>query len=318
MSWMEAFLLRDAARVAASVPAARLSQMRSFVRAGELRSHAADDLVDGFAVASLALYREAAVFYMAARLSAGGLLAADETLLPERVVGRFASLEPRAAPPCADADFRAFLHLITDPDPLLLDRLTRSERNARMRGVRAMVRWLRSLLEPRSLLLVRALRVVRIALLALVVVGPLAWWALEQAKPKNIALHAAVTTSSIHPAATCTPDKFTDGVTVGTYGVHTNKEEMPWVQVDLGDVHRIDMVKIYNRGDAGFDDGLPMTLLFSEDGAAFLPVDTREQSFDQWTPWTFEAQKMRARYLRVNGARGKWVALNEMEVFGKK
>jgi hypothetical protein len=317
---MEAFLLRDAARAAASLPVARLSQVRSFVRAGELRSHAADDLVDRFAVASLALYREAAVLYMAALLSAAGWVAANETLSPERVVDRFASLETRAAP-CPDAEFRAFLHLIAHPHPLLLDRLTRSEKKARMRAVRAMVRWLRSLLEPRSLLTVRAVRVARIALLGLlgfVVVKSLAWGTRELTRPINIALHAPYTTSSIHPRATCTASGFTDGVTVGNYGVHTDREEMPWVQVDLGDVHRIDTVKIYNRGDGWFDGGLPMTLLFSEDGDAYVPVDTRSESFDQWIPWVFEAGKMRARYVRVNGARGTWVALNEIEVFGKK
>jgi hypothetical protein len=316
--WIEAFLLREAARVAASYPPARQGQLRSLVQAGELRSRAADELIDDFAVAALALYREAAVLYMAALLSAAGLVAANETLLPERVVHHFASLETRATPPCSDADFRAFLLLVADPDPLLIDRTTRFERAARIGRTREMVHWLRTLLEPRSLMHVRALRVVRIALASFLVVGSLFWGIRELRKPKNIALHAPVTTSSVHPHATSSAYGLTDGVTAGSYGVHTNTEEKPWVQIDLGDVYRIDTVKIYNRGDGWFDAGMPMTLLFSEDGTEFASVDTRAESFDQWAPWVFEAGKKRARYVRVNGARGTIVALNEIEVFGKK
>jgi hypothetical protein len=274
--------------------------------------------MDGFAVASLALYCEAAVFYMAALLAAEGLVAADETLAPERVALRFASIASRAGPRCAGDDFQEFLRLIADPDPLLLDRLTRSEREACLQRARTMVRGLRTLLEPRSLMQVRALRVARVAVLGFVVAGTLAWGGNELHKPKNIALHAPVTTSSVYPHATFPPNGLTDGVTSGPYGVHTNREEAPWVQVDLGDTYRIDRVKIYNRGDGYFDFGMPMTLLFSENGGDFTPVDTRTESFDQWTPWTYEAGKRRARYVRVNGAKSTVVVLNEIEVFGKK
>jgi hypothetical protein len=314
--WVEAFMLRNAARVAASCPADRRGQIRSLVEAGELRSRAADELARGFAVASLALYCEAAVLYMAAHLAAKGHVDANET--PDRVVLHFASLETQASPPGSDADFRAFLGLLIDPDPLLLDRLTRSERVARLRGVRDKVHWLRTLLEPRSLLHLRALRIGRIALLAFLVVGTVAWQIQEARKPRNLALHAPVTLSSVHPHATFPADGLTDGVKVGTYGAHTNWEETPWVQVDLGDVYRIDTVKVYNRGDGWYDIGMPMTLLFSEDGVEFTEVDERVEQFYRWDPWVFEAGKQRARYVRVHGAKGKVVALNELEVFGRK
>src|SRR5262249_42942668 len=137
-------------------------------------------------------------------------------------------------------------------------------------------------------------------------------------KPTNIALHAPITTSSVHPYSVALPTGLTDGVTTGAYGVHTNREEAPWVQIDLGSVYQIDKVKIYNRGHGWFDDGLPMTLLFSEDGKDLVQVDTRTKSFGQWLPWIFEAKKKRARYIRVNGAHGSFVALNEIEVFGKR
>ena len=82
--------------------------------------------------------------------------------------------------------------------------------------------------------------------------------------------------------------------------------------------YRITKVKIYNRGDGYFDDGLPMTLEFSENGTDFVEIDKRTKSFGQWVPWTADGDKKPARYVRIHGNRGSYVALNEIEVFGKK
>jgi hypothetical protein len=146
----------------------------------------------------------------------------------------------------------------------------------------------------------------------------LLWASTKLVSPTNIALRKPVTVSSVHPAATSPPAGLTDGVTSGSYGVHTNREDAPWVQVDLGEVYRINKVKIYNRGDGWFDDGLPMTLQFSENGTDFAEVDKRTTNFGQLIPWTFDAQKKTARFLRVTGAKGTYVSLSELEVFGRK
>jgi hypothetical protein len=215
-------------------------------------------------------------------------------------------------------EFDALVELVLANDPLVLDRLPRDEALRRLGSVRSVVQALRNLNEPRSLARIRALRVGRLALLAALVVGIVAWSAGAAFKPTNIALHKPVTVSSVHPFATGAQTMLTDGVTTGAYGAHTNKEEAPWVQVDLTAVYRLDRVKIYNRGDGWFDDALPLTLALSENGTDFVVVDTRSKSFGQWSPWIFEAKKMRARYVRVKGAPGSYVALRQIEVFGKK
>ena len=238
----------------------------------------------------------------------------DEPLRPEQVFDRFRELENNDLP----GSERELDELLLANDPLVLDRLPREEAMRRLGSVRDVVDALRDLNEPRSLGRIRAVRIVRVALLGILVVGLFAWLVVAILRPTNIALHKPVMVSSVHPLATGTPTGLTDGVTAGTYGAHTNKEEAPWVQVDLTSVYRIDRVKIYNRGDGWFDEGLPMTLAFSENGKDFVVVDTRTQTFGQWLPWTFDAKKMPARYIRVNGASGSFVALNEIEVFGKK
>jgi hypothetical protein len=110
----------------------------------------------------------------------------------------------------------------------------------------------------------------------------------------------------------------TDGVISGaTYGVHTDVSDAPWVQVDLLAVYALDKIKIYNRGDAFFDDGLPMTLQVSDNGVTFVDVETRTKLFGQTTPWVAKARGLKARFVRIRGARGKYVTLSELEVFGR-
>src|SRR5262249_14143168 len=126
------------------------------------------------------------------------------------------------------------------------------------------------------------------------------------------------TVSSTHPSSNAPEGGLTDGSTSGAYGVHTAVEDNPWVRVDLGDVYRLKKIKVYNRGDGWYDDGLPLTLELSENGVDFAVIDRRTASFSQWSPWVVAGEGKRARYIQVHGSRGKFVALSELEAFGKK
>ena len=129
-----------------------------------------------------------------------------------------------------------------------------------------------------------------------------------------MALHKPVTTSGVHPHATSPPSGLTDGETAGAYGVHTQVGPLPWVTVDLLAAHVIDRIKIYNRNDGWFDDGLPLTVQLSANGVDFVDVATRTTSF---VKWTIDVPRQKARYVRVRSASGKYVALSELrEVFG--
>ena len=114
------------------------------------------------------------------------------------------------------------------------------------------------------------------------------------------------------------PSGFTDGIKSGAYGVETTVSAAPWVQVDLEGLYAVGTVKIYNRGDTAFDAGLPMTLQLSENGRDFVDVDTRATSFSQAKPWVTKTQNRVCRYVRVCATPGHYIALAEIEVFGRK
>jgi hypothetical protein len=317
-SLREALLLEDAEAEAEGYATGAVAAMRAFVRAGADRALVAERALDGHPASALSLYREAAVFYMAARVrvSADGELA--EPLAAREVVARFRDLVPRHPPPCGPRELETFLAFVAlaelrgGVDPASEPGTRRAAESARV-----VVRWLGTLVEPRGLDELRFVRRVRLGLVTAVVVALAALAAASLLGPKNLALHKPVTMSVVHPASSAVPGGLTDGVVTGAaYGAHTSEGENPWVQVDLLAVYALDKVAIYNRGDGRFDEGLPMTLQLSQDGVRFADVATRTTVFTQTEPWVAKPHGELARYVRVRGARGKYVALSELEVFG--
>src|SRR6185369_14414810 len=106
--------------------------------------------------------------------------------------------------------------------------------------------------------------------------------------------------------------------TTGAYGIETTVSDDPWVQVDLERLHKIYTVKVYNRGDTAFDAGLPCTLQCSENGREFVDLDKRVNVFSQAQPWVVKPRGRACRYVRVRADKGKYIALSEIEVFGRK
>jgi hypothetical protein len=313
----DTFLLAGAERKVASYPQGRRDKMKELFAAAELRRRATGELFEGPA-ASLALFREAALLYMAAFVAVAPDGELREPLRPAEVLAQFEKLDKELACPCSKNDLDAFFELLVEADPLALDRLAPSEASERARSIPVIVTWLRDLNEPRTVGQIRRQRYARIASFSFILLGTLGWGVNALVAPKNIALQKPVTMSSMYPGVTSNPLGLTDGITSGAYAVHTNKEEKPWVQVDLGEVYRIDKVKVYNRGDGWFDEGLPMTLELSENGVDFTEAETRTKSFGQWIPWTAKVGKKKGRFVRVRGNRGAYVTLSEIEVFGNK
>jgi hypothetical protein len=291
--------------------------MRAFHRAARARADAADELVEREPRAAWPLYREAAVLYMAAVLSVRSPTKLDEPLRTDQVVTLFGELEHVKAPPGSREKLRDFLAQLVAADPLLFDALRGPEAVDKLRELRPWIGWLGELVETRTPRELGRQRLVRLAVAGMFAIAIFCWVFFVKLAPPDIALHKPVSVSSTHPNSTAAPAGLTDGATTGPYGVHTNLEAAPWVQVDLLAVYRIDQVKVYNRGDGWFDDGLPMTLLFSTNGTDFKEVDKRTTSFGQWLPWTYGAHHQTARYIRIAGAPGKYVALSELVVSGK-
>jgi hypothetical protein len=220
---------------------------------------------------------------------------------------------PRAQP----TDDERVRRALSARDPLYFDRLSAEDaERTRWALERAAARVRRSV-EARSVTHLRGARWGRWAALALVLlyVG----FAVVRATvlPKNIALDKPVQPSSrkVNP-----PDghELVDGDVGTSFGVHTNLEDNPNVVIDLQDKYWIDKVSVYNRVDGWFDDCLPLVVELSVDGAKWDEIGRRETSFGASPPWTVSGRGKPAHFVRVRVARHSYLALSEVEVFGKK
>jgi NedA-like, galactose-binding domain len=313
---LDVILLEKAERIASSYPASGQQRLRELFQMGTRRVSAATDLLESQPVAAAVLYRDAALAYISAILTSRGETVEFGPGDMKRALEKLDTV--RSELPAAPAEFERARELLTDDDVLALDRLRESNARLGAQAIAATVTWLHDTIEPRSVVEIRRSRILRLVVLGLAVVGLLVWGGVAIFSPPNIALHKRVLVSANHPASTAPEGGLTDGISSGSYGVHTAVEDNPWVRVDLGDVYELSKVKVFNRGDGWFDDCLPLALEFSENGVDFTQVDRRTTSFSQWSPWVFAAQGKRARYIQVHGNKGKYVTLAELEAYGKK
>jgi hypothetical protein len=223
-------------------------------------------------------------------------------------------IEARDLPP-PPPDFADTESLISNPDSLSADALPPAEATRLTESLQSTLRWLRRRIEPRTLAELKRDKLLRLGGVTVALLVVLTTSIIWLVRPHSLARGKPVLVSSNHPNSTAPEGGLTDGNTKDGYGVHTRLEPHPWVSVDLGQSHAIDRVKIYNRGDGWFDDSLPLKLEFSEDGKTFELVDERTKSFSQAAPWVYRAKGKKARYVRVSGRSGGFVALSELEVF---
>jgi hypothetical protein len=220
---------------------------------------------------------------------------------------------PRAQP-TDDARVRSAL---STHDALYFDRLSAEDvERARWALERAAARLRRSV-EARSVANLRGTRWGRWAAVALVLAY--AAFAIVRAAllPKNIALGKPVHPSSRHVNP---PDghELVDGEVGTSFGVHTNNEDDPNVVIDLQGAYWIDSVKVYNRVDGWFDDCLPLVVELSVDGTKWTEIGRRETHFEASPPWAVSGGGRPAQFVRLRVARRGYLALSEVEVFGKK
>jgi len=314
------FLLKNVEHRVSAYSIEQARTIRELFEAAELRHEAARDLLDrDDPVPSLELARSASRLYARAMLAArmAPLELAKRT--PEEAWTELTSSVERSELPAPPAEFERAWTLLDGPDDPGLGRLGGDELLDRTRPVFDLLRWLSRQVEPRSLARVRHQQWRRRGLLVALIVGVVGWAYNALFALPNVALHQRVQLSSVHPNSTAAQGAVVDGVIDQSYGAHTGTDNPPWVKVDLGRERTIERVKIYNRGDGWFDDGLPFTLEFSDNDTDFTEVDKRTTSFGQFPPWiwTYVAHGKSARFVRVRGKPNGFVALSEIEVYGK-
>jgi hypothetical protein len=312
------FLLESSERQVRTRSPEQQEMVAKYHRAGVERSTAADDLSGASGiVSSMLLYREAARLFIAAAVTAHDAGANPRALLadadsPWEALANLLRQSAIPAPPAAVESCRKIL--TAKQDPLAFDEANPEDVVDQRTRVKEAVDWLRGLVEPRPLNRILGERRARVALLCAVafVVLVLIPWGLS--KSPNLALHRPVTASSRIAGSLAPEDN--SGVVNGSieskYGVHTNVGG-GWVTVDLQAVHQISTVKVFNRADGWFDDGLPLRLELSEDGQQWKELERRTTSFSATDPWVAQADGARARFVRV--ASNNYVALTEIEIY---
>jgi F5/8 type C domain len=315
---VEAFLLRGRERIAAGTRPAARDAIRDLCRAATDRARVADDLDEGHAGSALALYGEAALLYAAAAVAARTGEAIGAPLRADEVLARFRALGVDDAPMGARAEAESFLVGLSNADVLVADRLDAAGRIALCDRARRIIRWLAGLVEPRDVAEIVFVRRVRLGVLAVAGISLLVFVLTSLLSPVNVALHKPVSISASHPESVSPPSGLTDGIKSGSYGAETTVSDAPWIEVDLLGLYAVDTVKVYNRGDTAFDAGLPMTLQCSANDRDFVDLETRATAFSQTRPWIAKTHGRLCRYVRIRGARGRYVALTELEVFGRK
>ena len=135
----------------------------------------------------------------------------------------------------------------------------------------------------------------------------------------NLALRKVAKQSSL--SVWSTPDEASNAVSGredGSYAFHTEEENRPWWQVDLGEITPIGQVVIYNRMDACAkraytlqvlvgDTVLDLTMIHSQSGRPFGGLGGQPLIVDV---------NGRARYVRIQLQGEGTLHLDEVEVYG--
>ena len=110
-----------------------------------------------------------------------------------------------------------------------------------------------------------------------------------------------------------------DGVRTGRWGFHTDLEENPWWQVDLGRVVPLDEVLIYNRCDGSQERAFNLIVLTSIDGKEFTEAyrhdGTPFYGRPSNRPLTLRLAGRKAQYVRVQLPGKTYLHLDEVEVY---
>ncbi len=311
------FLLEGAERRVRSLTPERQTLVRKYHEAGTGRVIVADELTDDTGlVPALVLYRDAAGL-----LAAAAIAAADPSATPDgsldggwETLAALASSGRIPATPAALAEARVIL---SNSDLMRFDQEKPETLRAWHTTVKTALRWLRDLVDPRTLDQIRFNRGVRLAICAGVALF-LLWRGVSWLfAPTDIALHKKVTISGRLPASVAPVDNggVVNGEIESDYGILTSVGAA-WVVIDLGAVHPIGEIVIHNRADGWYDEGLPFFLELSMDGTHYTELGHRTEHFSASDPWVAPGGGQSARYVRIRS--DHYVALTEVEVHERK
>lgn len=307
-------------RVRAYVPA-QADQVRACHRAATERLRAARDLRDARAVpAAAAICREAGRLAAATLLVSrqAGIDVSDmepavtwehlEVLLAAD--GELAKRASKISPLLEEAR-----RIVTGRDPLEFDRLTQPVALARLDALDRVASFLLSEVEPRTLTHLRVMRVSRVAILVLYILGVLAFVVSVALRPVNIARGKPVSASAYWPGS-APADALVNGDYETPWGSATGRGKNGWFTVDLLLPYKVRSVEVVNRSDHFAHDTPPLLVELSDDGLKFQEVTRFTEPGSPGSRWVWKGYGRVTRYVRIRRPDRNF-AISEIEVFGR-
>jgi hypothetical protein len=92
---------------------------------------------------------------------------------------------------------------------------------------------------------------------------------------------------------------------------HTNREQEPWVELDLGEPTLVERVDVRNRRDCCRDRSFPLAIEGSLDGQEWQELGRQTEPF---STWTLEFGPTKARYVRAKALKRTFLHLESFEV----
>jgi hypothetical protein len=142
----------------------------------------------------------------------------------------------------------------------------------------------------------------------------------------NLAIGKSATQSSFSAHSTAEgASGAVNGVKTGRFGFHTQIEKDPWWMVDLGGLHHISGILLYNRLDACSDRADTLRVLISVEGQQWLQVHDHSgfptfggiNQFRGMPPLLVRTSGHQARYIRIECKGLTALHLDQVEVFGR-
>ncbi|MBN1441877.1 MAG: discoidin domain-containing protein [Planctomycetes bacterium] len=139
-------------------------------------------------------------------------------------------------------------------------------------------------------------------------------WLLREELRSRLPLAQGPVTTTADAAGGC------DGIRDGGYGFHTDHDERPWWQVDLGEEREIGRIVIWNRCDGATERASRLVLSLSADGRTWTEVYRHGGEVflgaPDGRPLAIPLDGLRARFVRVHLPETGYLHLDEVEVFG--
>ncbi len=131
-------------------------------------------------------------------------------------------------------------------------------------------------------------------------------------EPTDLAKGKPWRASSQWAGLTCDPVHGVCGPLHSRIFFHTNDDDSPWVEIDLGKPQTFTKLTIVNRKDENLQHrAVPLVLEVSDDQQGWREIARRTEVFDDWKP---EFPPVTARFIRARIDRKSWLHLEAVKV----